>query len=201
MCHALLDRFTRIVEAQLALYAACGPDAVLISSAFAGGGFIGRETYREFVLPYEQRLAACAHARRQIVYTHTCGSIGDRLDLMVETGIDGIDTLDPPPLGNVDLADAMQRFGDKVFFKGNLDAVNEMLRADDAAFEQAVIQRLRIAGAGPGFILSSACSVAPGVAPARLQRMVELARIHGPHAGQGPLSPAAKPVAPFEKSP
>lgn len=34
---------------------------------------------------------------------HTCGAIGDRLELMAETGTDGIDTLDPPPLGTVDL--------------------------------------------------------------------------------------------------
>jgi uroporphyrinogen-III decarboxylase len=67
-------------------------------------------------------------------------------------------------------------------FKGNLDPVNEMLRADDAAFEDAVRERLRIGTPGSGYILSSACSVAPGVAPARLQRMVQLAEIHGRYA-------------------
>lgn len=48
---------------------------------------------------------------------------------MSETGIDGIDTLDPPPLGTVELAEAKSRFGDRFFLKGNLDAVNEMLHA------------------------------------------------------------------------
>ena len=67
-------------------------------------------------------------------YTHTCGAIGDRLDLMADTGLDGIDTLDPPPLGTVDLARAKAEFGERLFFKGNLDAVNEMLQADDETF-------------------------------------------------------------------
>ena len=40
------------------------------------------------------------------VYTHTCGAIGDRLDLLVECGVSGIECLDPPPLGNVDLSEA-----------------------------------------------------------------------------------------------
>jgi uroporphyrinogen decarboxylase len=178
-CHAMLERFTRIVETQLTLYAACQPDAILISSAFAGAGFVSRRMYEEFVLPYEARLAARAHAEQQLVYTHTCGAIGDRLDLMLATGIDGLDTLDPPPLGTVDLTVAKSRYGERCFFKGNLDAVNEMLRADDVTFDQAVRERLRIGGPKSGYILSSACSVAPGVSPARLQRMVRLAEMHG----------------------
>ena len=41
------------------------------------------------------------------------------------------------------------------FSKGNLDAVNEMLNADDATFEQAVKDRLEIGKPGSGYILSS----------------------------------------------
>ena len=62
------------------------------------------------------------------IYTHTCGEIGDRLQLMVETGIDGIDTLDPPPLGSIDLEEAKKQIGERVFFKGNIDPVNTLLR-------------------------------------------------------------------------
>ena len=83
-------------------YARCEPDAILISSAFAGAGFISREMYREFVLPYEKQVVEIIRQSEIPVYTHTCGAIGDRLDLMAATGIDGIDTLDPPPLGTVD---------------------------------------------------------------------------------------------------
>jgi uroporphyrinogen decarboxylase len=178
-CHRLLEMFAGMVRAQVRCYAPCEPDAILISSAFAGAGFISRDMYREFVLPYERLVVDVVHAIRLPVYTHTCGAIGDRLDLMVDTGLDGIDTLDPPPLGTVDLARAKRDFGQRLFFKGNLDAVNEMLRADDATFERAVQQRLEIGRPGSGYILSSACSVAPRVRPERLLRMVELAENQG----------------------
>ena len=178
-CHRLLERFTAMVEAQVDRLAPHDPDAILVSSAFAGAGFISRNMYRQFVLPYEQRIAAAVHKHGLPAYVHTCGAIGDRLDLMSESGIDGIDTLDPPPLGTVELAEAKSRFGDRFFLKGNLDAVNEMLHADDAAFDRAVLDRLRTGMPGSGYILSSACSVAPHVRPERLKRMVALADAHG----------------------
>ncbi len=178
-CHRLLDRFAGMVEAQIGCYGPCAPDAILISSAFAGAGFISRAMYGDFVLPYERRVAAAIHAFDIPAYTHTCGAIGDRLDLMADTGIDGIDTLDPPPLGTVDLAAAKEQYGDRLFFKGNLDAVNEMLRADDREFEAAVLDRLRIGKPGSGYILSSACSVAPGVNPDRIKSMATLAEKFG----------------------
>jgi uroporphyrinogen-III decarboxylase len=174
-CHCLLSAFTGQVLAQISLYGRCRPDAVLVSSAFAGAGFISREMYKEFVGTYEEQLFRAIHREGSKAYVHTCGAIGDRLDLMSQTSVDGIDTLDPPPLGTVDLAEAKSRYGGRFFFKGNLDAVNEMLNADDAVFEKAVMERLEIGRPGSGYILSSACSVAPCVEPGRLKRLAELA--------------------------
>ncbi len=174
-CHETLAIFTKNVLAQIQVYADCEPDAILVSSAFAGAGFISRRMYEEFVMPYEDQLFKAINARGLQSYVHTCGAIGDRLDLMAQTQVDGIDTLDPPPLGTVDLAAAKAEYGKRFFFKGNLDAVNEMLGATDAAFERAVEERLRIGQPGSGYILSSACSVAPHARPERLRRLTALA--------------------------
>jgi len=181
-CLRLLSVFSGIAGAQARRLATSGADAILISSAFAGAGFISREMYREFVLPFERQLADAIRACGVPSYTHTCGAIGDRLDLMSETGVDGVDTLDPPPLGTVDLSKAKAEFGSRFFFKGNLDAVNEMLRADDATFRRAVVDRLNIGMPGGGYILSSACSVAPHVRPERLKCMADLAEQFGRYA-------------------
>lgn len=178
-CHELLEIFTRHVLAQVELYAGCEPDAILVSSAFAGAGFISRQMYEEFVILYENHIYRAIRKHGIKSYVHTCGAIGDRLDLMSETEVDGIDTLDPPPLGTVNFADAKAKYGERFFFKGNLDAVNEMLNADNKTFEQAVKERIKIGKPGSGYILSSACSVAPGVNPDRLKRLVELATRFG----------------------
>jgi uroporphyrinogen-III decarboxylase len=174
-CHRVLAVLTRIALAQVGLYAGHAPDAILVSSAFAGAGFISRQMYKEFVMPYEDEVFRAVRNHGLKSYVHTCGAIGDRLDLMSETCADGIDTLDSPPLGTVDLAEAKSKYGKRFFFKGNLDAVNEMLNADDQTFEEAVKQRIEIGKPGSGYILSSACSVAPHVKPERLKRLAQLA--------------------------
>jgi hypothetical protein len=185
LCHEALAIFTRNVLAQVRLYREHRPDAILVSSAFAGAGFISRPMYREFVIPYENEVFQAIRQEGCKSYVHTCGAIGDRLDLMSQTAVDGIDTLDPPPLGTVDLAKAKAEYGRRFFFKGNLDAVNEMLHADEATFERAVEDRLRIGKPGSGYILSSACSVAPHVKPERLCRLAELAERLGRYRATG----------------
>lgn len=175
LCHETLEVFTNIALAQVQLYAAAEPDAILVSSAFAGAGFISRDMYKEFVAPYEDRIYKTIARCGVKSYVHTCGAIGDRLDLMSQTSVDGIDTLDPPPLGTVNLEEAKSKYGERFFFKGNLDAVNEMLGADEETFERAVKQRIKIGKPNSGYILSSACSVAPRVKPERLKRLSELA--------------------------
>jgi uroporphyrinogen decarboxylase len=173
--HALLDRLTEASIAWALAQMECGVDAVLNSSAFAAAPFLSRKMYKQFVVPYERRLAQAIKAAGTAVYTHTCGSIGDRLDLMEESGIDGIDTLDPPPLGNGDLAAAKRDFGSRLFFKGNMNSVAILNFHSEAEVIAEATDRLLTGKPGAGYILSTACSVAPRVEPWKLELLVPLA--------------------------
>lgn len=179
--HACLAALTRGAIELGRAQAACGVDAVLISSAFAGAGLISPEHYDEFVLPYEKQVIEGIRERHPgvFVYTHTCGSIGDRLDRMLRTGTQGIDTLDPPPLGTVELEEATGLLAGRAFIKGNLDPVNTMLRGSVDDVRREARERLRIAMPGGGYILSTACSVAPAAPPENLETLAELAREEG----------------------
>jgi uroporphyrinogen-III decarboxylase len=180
ICKELLEYFTRVALAEINVYAAEGGiDAILVSSAFAGAGFISREDYRQFVMPYEDVVFKGIKQHNLFSYVHTCGAIGDRLDLMAQTSVDGIDTLDPPPLGTVHLNEAKDKYGKRFFLKGNLDSINELLNSDDKTFEEAVISRIKTGKSGSGYILSTACSVSPHVKPERLERLVDFAVQYG----------------------
>jgi uroporphyrinogen-III decarboxylase len=172
-CRAILAAYTEGAADLGVRYAQRGADAVLISSAFAGGGFISPRQYEEFVLPYEAEVVRRIHSTGVPVYTHTCGRLGDRLELLADTGTDGIDTLDPPPLGSVDLKDAKRRVGQRVFFKGNIDPVNTLLKKSREEVRRDALYRLQVGSPGSGYILSSACSVSPRVPPENLTVLVE----------------------------
>jgi uroporphyrinogen-III decarboxylase len=135
--------------------------------------------YEEFVLPYERTVATAIKQAGVKAYTHTCGAIGDRLELMADSGINGIDTMDPPPLGDTDLGDAKQRVGDRLFLKGNIDSVNVLLRGTVEQVRRNAIEKIEMAGADGGYIMSSACSVAPRVPAENLAVLVEVAEEYG----------------------
>lgn len=173
---ALLERFADASIAWAVAQAKRGVDAVLISSAFAGGGFMSPKMYAEYVLPYERRVVDAVKEFSIPVYTHTCGKIGDRLELMEQTGTMGIDTLDPHPLGNVALADAKNGVGKRLFLKGNMNSVSILEYTTKAEVVAEATDRIQIGMPGGGYILSSACSIAPRVEPWKIELLTPLAK-------------------------
>ncbi|HEY3861709.1 MAG TPA: uroporphyrinogen decarboxylase family protein [Verrucomicrobiae bacterium] len=175
--HRLLAKTTEWSVALAVAQIRRGAHAIKVSSPFAGSGFLRPEMYEEFIIPYESRIAAAVKAEGGYVYTHTCGAIGDRLELMLKSGISGIECLDPPPLGDVDLAEAVRLLNGKIFIKGNVDPVNTLLRGSRDVVRRDVSEILERAGHDmPGFILSSACSIAPPVNPENIKLMVDICR-------------------------
>jgi uroporphyrinogen decarboxylase len=159
---------------------AAGADAILMSSAFAGGGFVSPKHYAEFVLPYERKVIEGIRAASDVpIYTHTCGAIGDRLELLAASGANGIDTLDPPPLGTADLASARRLLRGRLFIKGNVDPVNTVLKGTRDQVLAAARERILIAGPGGGYILSTACSVPPAAPPGNVMALAEAAQAYG----------------------
>jgi len=169
--HAVLDRMSEGVIAWALALVERGVDALDHSSAFVAAPFLSRRLYLEFVVPYERRVNEAIKAAGGVVYTHTCGRIADRLDLLEQTGTMGIDTLDPPPLGNCDLAAAKRDIGSRLFLKGNLDSVALLRYQTEAEVREDVVRTLLAGKPGAGYILSTACSVAPRVEPWKLEML------------------------------
>ncbi len=173
--HAIMERLTENCLAWALALAARGAEALDHSSAFIANPFLSRKVYQEFVVPYEKRINETLQAAGCIVYTHSCGRIADRLDLLAATGTQGIDTLDPPPLGNCDIGVAKREYGDRLFLKGNMNSVAIL---DYKTREEVIAEATRplvVGKPGAGFILSTACSVAPRVEPWKLELLAPLA--------------------------
>ncbi len=176
---AVLERFTAGVIGIAGGLAAAGVDAIKISSPFAGAGFLSTAFYRTFVLPYEGRIARAIEAQNVRAYLHTCGDINDRLELMAETGASGIECLDPPPLGRVELEDAKRRVGGRIFIKGNIDPVHILLAGNRESVRADARRRVEAGKPGGRYILSTACSIAPRTPRDNVAVLADVVDEHG----------------------
>ena len=175
----VLDRYTEGVVRLARGLAARRVDAIKVSSPYAGSGFISPAFYRKFVLLFEARIVRAVREMGVPAYIHTCGKVGDRLEMMAEAGFAGIECLDPPPLGDVELADAKRRVGGRMFIKGNLDPVHRLLRGTVGEVREAVESMLSFGKPGGGYILSTACSIAPHTPRENVQALADIAEQFG----------------------
>ena len=99
---------------------------------------------------------------------------------MRESNTSGLECLDPVPVENVDLENAFDRIGNDLFIKGNIDSVNSLLFADDEKAETDVRRIIEIGKTkDKGFILSTACSIAPLVTKGRLLMLSQMVDKYG----------------------
>jgi uroporphyrinogen-III decarboxylase len=90
---------------------------------------------------------------------HCHGNLRAVLDDIAGMGADGLDPVEPPPQGDVDLSYVRRRYGRQMVLFGNLEASDiENLPTDEFAGKVRRALREGTAGDGRGFVLMpSAC--------------------------------------------
>lgn len=125
-----------------------------------GGGdasttVISPKIFENFVAPYDADLIASAHAAGQRIVYHTCGGMMPILETIAAMQPDAMETLTPKQMGgDVRLAEAKQRIGDKVCMIGSFDQFHHFTKCSEAETRAAVRRAFEAAGEGGGFILS-----------------------------------------------
>jgi uroporphyrinogen-III decarboxylase len=128
----ILDHTLRVTE----LWAGTRADMVETGGGAGSNTVISPRFFREFCLPYDQQQHAALHAVGLKIVYHLCGGLMHMLDLVVENGADGLETMTPPAMGgDCDLRAASARVGDRLFFIGGFD--------QHAGFEHGTPQRAR----------------------------------------------------------
>ncbi len=97
------------------------------------------------------------------VIKHTDGKLWSIIDMIVDSGIDCLDPIDPQ--AGMDLAEVKARFGERIALKGNVDCAQLMTFGTPDQVAQATKEALRQGAPGGGFILSSSNSIHSAVKP------------------------------------
>jgi len=134
------------------------------------------EHFEEFVLPGLQRVVKTAKKHGAFFVKHTDGNVWPILDLIVDTGIDAFNPIQPDVM---DIKEVKRRYGDKIALIGNIDCGSLLCHASPRQVEDVVRQTIRDAGPGGGYIVSSSNSVHAGVKTENYLAMLKAVKRYG----------------------
>ena len=150
-------------EKALALLAGIvdNPDAeVFVSRDNLDSAFYPPYFYRDYCDSFFTRAAEIIHSRGKIFVVHACGHNRVLMPLVGRSGVDCLEGLTPPPMGDVELSEARRLAGiDRYVVNGGMDAPHLELAGDAEAGLHDYTRRLfESMGDKRQFIFASSCS-------------------------------------------
>ncbi len=166
---------------------ACGMDVVVFGDDYAdkNSTLMSPRHFKEFILPGLKRCVDAAHEAGAYVVKHTDGNIMAILDMIVDTGIDALNPLEPQ--AGMDIGLIKHKYGDRIALIGNIDCGYLLSQAPVEEVRQVTRRTLQIAAPGGGYCLSSSNSIHSSVKPENLMAMVETLREYGEY-GEYPIA-------------
>jgi uroporphyrinogen-III decarboxylase len=114
--------------------------------------WMGRRQFDEVVFPYDKVVNDAVHKIGGRNRSHCHGNSLQFLERMSEMGVDAIEPLEPPPFGDVDLAEAKRRVGDRMVLSGNVPS-QDFVRMRREEVRDWVRRSISVAACGGGYTL------------------------------------------------
>lgn len=145
--------------------------------AYNKGPLMSPRHFREFFYPGLCRVMRGYKELGLYTIKHTDGNLWPILDMIIESGIDCLDPIDPQ--AGMDLGEVKARYGQRVALKGNVDCAQLMTFGTPEEVVEATKEALRKGMPGGGFILSSSNSIHSAVKPENYTAMLQTLHEYG----------------------
>jgi len=182
----LLDRFAQRLQQQVECIARLLPGRLwrVYGPEYAAPPYMPPTLFREFVVPYDTPLIDKIHSQGGYARIHSHGNLHAILDDIVATGCVGLDPVEPPPQGDVELAYVRERYGEQLVLFGNIELADlENLPSNQFAEKVKTALEQGTKGEGRGFVLMpSASPIGRELSPLTLRNyetMMEIAESFG----------------------
>lgn len=130
-------------------------DLLELGGGAASSTVISPRIFDEFVAPYDSELIDLAHRVGQRIVYHTCGGMMPLLERIADMRPDAMETFTPKDMGgDVRLAEAKRRIGDRVCMIGGFDQFHFFVGCTPDQTRAEVRRCFEEAGPGGGYILS-----------------------------------------------
>jgi uroporphyrinogen decarboxylase len=158
---------------------AAGVDVVVFGDDYAdkNSTLVSPRHFREFILPGLKRCVDAAHEAGAYVVKHTDGNIMAVIEMIVGTGVDALNPIEPQ--AGMDIGLVKEKYGDRVAIIGNVDCGYLLSQAPEEEVRRVTRRTIEIAAPGGGYMLSSSNSIHSSVRPENFMAMVQTLREHG----------------------
>lgn len=145
--------------------------------AYNNGPMMSPTTFKNIFFP---RLCKVMKGYKDLglyVIKHTDGNIMPIIDMVIDSGIDCLDPIDP--LAGMNLAEIKRKYGNRIAIKGNVDCAQTLTFGSVQDTIEETKKCLRAAAGGGGYILSSSNSIHSKVNPKNFKAMVDTVKEFG----------------------
>lgn len=179
LVRALVDMSVDINLQMAKEVAARGAKIVYTGDDYAGntGPFMSPKHFRELFYPGLRRVIGGFKELGLYVIKHTDGNLWPIIDMIIDSGIDCLDPIDPQ--AGMDLAEVKAKYGDRIALKGNVDCAHTMTFGTPEDVIAETKQALRKGAPRGGFILSSSNSIHSSVKPENYLAMLQTLEKYG----------------------
>jgi uroporphyrinogen-III decarboxylase len=159
--HQLLEKFAALIQPQTEVVARLLPGRHwrIYGPEYASPPYLPPALFKEYVVDYDTPMVAAIHRYGGFARIHSHGNLKAILDHLVATGCMGIDPIEPPPQGDVQLKYVRENYGKDLVLFGNLE-ISDIENLPTQKFAKKVGKALAegTSGQGRGFVLMpSAC--------------------------------------------
>jgi uroporphyrinogen decarboxylase len=176
MCRAYVDWAVQAVQFSVQ---AGQIDAFYLADDWGGsaGLLISPKHLREFFLkPYHEIVSAMRRLGVPVIM-HNDGKIGEMLDELVATGINGYHPVEKA--AGMELAAVKRRYGNRICPIGNINNKTTMVSGTPEEVRREALECLRIAASGGGYILATDHSLHDDIPLENVYAYVEVAHHYG----------------------
>ena len=179
LAKALVDLSVRVNLEMAREVAARGVKIVYTGDDYAGnrGPLMSPRHFRSIFFPGLCRVIGGYKELGLMVIKHTDGCLWPILDMILDSGIDCLDPIDPQ--AGMDLAKVKTEYGQRIALKGDVDCAQLMTFGTPQQVAQATREALRQGAPGGGFILSSSNSIHSAVKPENYMALLDTWRQDG----------------------
>ncbi|MCG6908802.1 MAG: hypothetical protein LJE94_01620 [Deltaproteobacteria bacterium] len=177
--HRVAEMVTQFSLAQLEMLIDAGLDVLIVEDDIAdkNNTLVSPEHFATFINPYNRKLVDRAHDAGLKVVRHSDGNLWPILDILIESGYDGLNPLEPQ--ADMALKKVKAYCGDRLCLLGNIDCQELLPHGTPEQVREAVRTAIADAAEGGGLIICSSNTLHPGVDPENCIAMFEATREFG----------------------